>query len=97
MFFLYDHATNTLLAIIGEGDVRHLLNDPAAGDIEYRHYTYGAANLDALVARGGDPGLARLLRQHLADGPQATVCWGGRQDDHPLTPEEWADLQPATA
>jgi len=95
MFFLYDQATNHLLAIIGQGDVRHLLDDPAAGDIEHRHYAYGAADLDALAARGGDPGLVRLLREHLAGRAHATVCWGGRQDDRPLTPAEWAERQPA--
>lgn len=95
MFFLYDHPTGHLLAIIGEGDVRHLIGDPRDTDLENRRFPYGAAELDALAACGGDRGLVRLLREHLADGTQAAVCWGSRQDDRPLTPEEWAELQPA--
>ena len=95
MFFLYDHPTGHLLAIIGEGDARHMIGDPGDTGLENRRFTYGAAELAALAARGGDPGLVRLLREHLADGTQAAVCWGSRQDDRPLTPEEWAELQPA--
>ena len=44
MFFLYDHPTGHLLAIIGEGDVRHLIGDPRDTDLENRRFPYGAPN-----------------------------------------------------
>ena len=49
MFFLYDHPTGHLLAIIGEGDVRHLIGDPRDTDLENRRFSYGAAELGALA------------------------------------------------
>lgn len=95
MFYLYSLPTHHLLAIIGDGDVRFLINDPGDTAHDHRSFHYDAAELDDLAARGGDPGLIRLLRAHLGDGDRAAVCWGARQEERLMTPEELEELLPA--
>jgi len=95
MYFLYDSTTCHLLAIIGDGDVRRLINDPAVAEPDCLGYTYTATELDDLAARGADDGLVRLLRDHLGARPQAAVHWGARQEERIMTPEEVEAMLPA--
>lgn len=95
MYFLHDLETCRLLAVIGEGDVRALINDPEDNALEHRRFNYDAAELAALEARGVDTGLINILRQHLGGRDRATVGWGRRHEERLPTPEEWEDWLPA--
>jgi hypothetical protein len=95
MFFLYDLDTCRILLIMGEKDARALINDPNDNKLEHRTFSYDAAELAALEARGGDPGLLLVLRDNLGERDGAAVCWGRRHEERLPTEEEWADLLPA--